>query len=232
MVKTPLLIGYIRVSTKRQGRSGLGLEAQQQALADHQQQQGGRVLATYKEIESGKRADRPELARAIAHAKRSGATLVVAKLDRLSRNAAFLLTLQASGLPMVFLDLPGANEFTVGVMALVAQHEARLISERTRAALAAYKRRGGRLGGELPQCRNLTERARARGRKAASKSITERARQAYVDLLPTMLEWRQAGLSQQAIADRLNDEGQTTRRGKPWNQVQVMRVLERATQPA
>ena len=80
---------------------------------------GRPVLATYKEIESGKRADRPELARAIAHAKRSGATLVVAKLDRLSRNAAFLLTLQASGLPMVFLDLPGANVFTVGVMALV-----------------------------------------------------------------------------------------------------------------
>ncbi len=128
---------------------------------------------------------------------------------------------------MVFLDLPGANEFTVGIMALVAQHEAKLISERTRAALAAYKRRGGRLGGSLPQCRNLTDKARRKGVKAASKAISERARQAYADLLPTMLEWRQAGLSQQAIADRLNEQQQTTRRGCEWSQVQVKRVLDR-----
>jgi DNA invertase Pin-like site-specific DNA recombinase len=222
------IIAYIRVSTKRQGRSGLGLEAQQQALADYQRDGSVQQLAIYKEVETGKSANRPELAKAIAHAKRSGATLVVAKLDRLARDAAFLLTLQASGLPMVFLDLPGANEFTVGVMALVAQHEARLISERTKAALQAYKRRGGLLGGSLVQCRNLTERARAKGRKAASKAISEAASQAYADLLPTMLEWREGGLSQRAIADRLNEKGQTTRRGKPWNQVQVMRVLERA----
>ena len=228
MVKHPSSIGYIRVSTKRQGRSGLGLEAQQEALRGYQQEHGGRMLATYREVESGKHADRPELARALAHAKRSGATLVVAKLDRLSRNAGFLLTLQASGLPMIFLDLPGANEFTVGVMALVAQHEARLISERTRAALQAYKRRGGKLGAALPQCRNLTSHACAKGRRAASKAISEGARQAYADLLPTMQEWRAAGMSQQAIADRLNEEGQTTRRGKPWNQVQVLRVLDRA----
>jgi len=221
-------IGYIRVSTKRQGRSGLGLEAQQQALAEYLQNHGGRLLATYKEIESGKNCERVELMRAIAHAKRSGAKLVVAKLDRLSRDAAFLLTLQKSGLPMVFLDLPGANEFTIGVMALVAQHEARLISERTKSALAAYKRRGGKLGAQLPQCRNLTDKARAKGRRNASKAISERAREAYSDLLPAMLEWRESGLSQQAIADRLNDQGQTTRRGCPWSQVQVMRVLDRA----
>ena len=139
------IIAYYRVSTQKQGRSGLGLEAQQEALKTYQVESKARLLASYKEVETGKSADRPELNRAIAHARRSGATLVVAKLDRLSRNAAFLLTLQASGLPMVFLDLPGANEFTVGIMALVAQHEARLISERTKAALAAYKRRGGHL---------------------------------------------------------------------------------------
>lgn len=222
------IVAYIRVSTKRQGRSGLGLEAQQEALDAYRRENGGRVLATYKEVETGKSAHRPELEKAIAHAKRSGATLVVAKLDRLARNAAFLLTLQASGLPMVFLDLPGANEFTVGVMALVAQHEARMISERTKAALAAYKRRGGLLGGSRPECRNLTEKARRKGRRAASKAIAEKAREAYSDLLPAMLKWREAGMSQQAIADRLNAEGQTTRRGKPWSQVQVMRVLDRA----
>lgn len=219
------IVQYVRVSTQKQGRSGLGLEAQQEALRLHKKQTGARVLATYKEVETGKTADRPELQRAIAHARRSGATLVVAKLDRLARNAAFLLQLQASGLPMVFLDMPGANEFTVGVMALVAQHEARLISERTKAALQAYKRRGGLLGGSLPQCRNLSERAKARGRKAANKMNAGKAREAYADLRPTLLEWQQAGLSQQAIADRLNEQGHTTRRGKPWSQAQVRRVL-------
>jgi DNA invertase Pin-like site-specific DNA recombinase len=227
MVKMPPVVGYIRVSTKRQGRSGLGLEAQQEALDAYRREHGGRVLATYREIETGKAADRPELARAIAHAKRSGAALVVAKLDRLARNAAFLLTLQASGLPMVFLDLPGANEFTVGVMALVAQHEAKLISERTKAALAAYKRRGGLLGGTRPECRNLTQAGRKRGANAAGAAAARMANEAYVDLLPTLKEWKAGGWSQQAIADELNRQGHTTRRGKPWNQVQVMRVLAR-----
>ncbi|MGA2621979.1 MAG: recombinase family protein [Thermoguttaceae bacterium] len=251
MVKMPPLVGYIRVSTKRQGRSGLGLEAQQEALDTYRRDHGGRVLATYREIETGKTADRPELARAIAHAKRSGATLVVAKLDRLARNAAFLLTLQASGLPMVFLDLPGANEFTVGVMALVAQHEAQLISQRTKDALAAYKKRrkvskrireaypdgvpdeivvatAGKLGASLPQCRNLTQQARKTGAQAAGRAVKKEADQAYVDLLPQMVEWRAARWSQQHIADELNQQGHTTRRGKRWNQVQVMRVLARA----
>lgn len=227
MVKAQSFVAYIRVSTKRQGRSGLGLEAQQQALADYQREHGGRLLATYREVETGKSADRPELNRAIAHAKRSKALLVVAKLDRLARNAGFLLTLQSSGLPMVFLDLPGANEFTVGVMALVAEHEARLISERTRAALAQYKKRGGVLGGADPRCRNLTPAARTRGLKIAWRANAERADAAYSDLLPAMREWRQGGLSQQAIADRLNEQGHTTRNGKAWNQGQVSRVLDR-----
>jgi DNA invertase Pin-like site-specific DNA recombinase len=224
----PPLVGYIRVSTKRQGRSGLGLEAQQEALDAYCRHNGCRVLATYKEIETGKSADRPELARAIAHAKRSGATLVVAKLDRLARNAAFLLTLQASGLRMIFLDLPGANEFTTGIMALVAQHEARLISERTKAALAAYKRRGGLLGGARCECRNLTQAGRQRGARAAGAAAARMANEAYVDLLPNLREWKAAGWSQQAIAEELNRQGHTTRRGCPWNAVQVGRVLARA----
>jgi DNA invertase Pin-like site-specific DNA recombinase len=128
---------------------------------------------------------------------------------------------------MVFLDLPGANEFTVGVMALVAQHEAKLISERTKAALAAYKRRGGLLGGTRPECRNLTQAGRKRGANAAGAAAARMANEAYVDLLPTLKEWKAGGWSQQAIADELNRQGHTTRRGKPWNQVQVMRVLAR-----
>jgi DNA invertase Pin-like site-specific DNA recombinase len=200
------------------------LEAQQNAQDTYRKECGGRILATYQEVETGKRADRPELTKAIAHAKRSGAVLVVAKLDRLARNAAFLLTLQASGLPMVFLDLPGANEFTVGIMALVAQHEAKLISDRTRAALQAYKRRGGVLGGADPRCRNLTDAARVKGLKRAWKANKDKASIAYADLLPTMQEWRES-MTLQQIADKLNGQGHTTRQGKAWSQVQVGRVL-------
>ena len=221
------IIPYYRVSTKRQGRSGLGLEAQQEALEAYRREHGGRGLASYKEVETGKTADRPELARALAHAKRSGATLVVAKLDRLARNMAFTAAVMDSGVEFAACDMPRANRFTLHVMAAMAEHEGRMISERTRAALQAYKRRGGKLGASLPQCRNLTDRARAKGAKIAAKARTEKAREAYADLVSTMLEWRQAGLSQQAIADKLNAEGQTTQRGKPWSQVQVLRVLAR-----
>ena len=219
------IIGYLRVSTKRQGQSGLGLDAQLEALESYRQEHGGRILATYKEVESGKKADRPELAKALAHAKRSGAMLVVAKLDRLSRNVAFISAVMDAGVDFVACDQPHASRFTLHILAAVAEHEARMISDRTKMALQAYKRRGGRLGATLPQCRNLTNAARARGRKAASKAISEQAREAYADLLPLMQEWKQAGLSQAAIAEKLNQAGHTTRHSKPWSQVQVMRVL-------
>ena len=219
------IIAYYRVSTKRQGASGLGLEGQEEALRSYQQEHGGRILATYKEVESGRHNDRPELARALAHAKRSGAMLVVAKLDRLSRNVAFISQVMDSGADLTACDQPHASRFTLHILAAVAEHEARMISERTKAALAAYKRRGGLLGGSRPECRNLTTTARARGRKAAAVVIADKARQAYTDLLPTMQEWQQSGMSQQAVADKLNSQGHTTRRGCPWSQVQVMRVL-------
>jgi len=221
------LVCYRRVSTDRQGESGLGLDAQEAAIQRYIDQSSGRVLATYTEIESGTRSDRPELIKAIAHAKRSGATLVMAKLDRLARNAPFLLTLQKSGLPLVFCDLLGANEFTIGIMALVADHEAGLISGRTKAALQAAKDRGIKLGASRPECRNLSQEARERGAKRSAEVRAEKARAAYEDLLPQMREWRAAGWTQQAIANRLNEAGHTTRRGRPWNQVQVARVLKR-----
>jgi DNA invertase Pin-like site-specific DNA recombinase len=203
----------------------LGLGAQAEAVSDFQREHGGRLLAAYKEVETGKRADRPELARALAHAKRSGAMLVVAKLDRLARNVAFTSALMDAGVDFVACDQPHANRLTLHILAAVAEHEARMISERTKAALAVCKQRGTLLGGSRPECRNLTDKARAKGRANASKVIAEQAREAYADLLPTMQEWRSAGMTQQAIADRLNAEEQTTRRGKSWTQVQVMRVL-------
>ena len=222
------LIGYMRVSTKGQGESGLGLEAQRSALEGFARQSNGTLLCVYTEVESGKRADRPELAKAVAHAKRSKATLCVAKLDRLSRNVEFLAGVMNSGCEFAAADMPAANRFMLHVMAAVAEHEAKAISERTKAALSAYKARGGKLGAELEQCRNLTAAARRKGAKRAGEAVAKAAVDAYADLVPSMVAMRAEGVTLAGIAERLTTEGHTTRRGKPWNAVQVARVLERA----
>ncbi len=220
-------IGYMRVSTKGQGESGLGLEAQRAALESYVRQANGMLLMVYTEVESGKRADRPELAKAIAHAKRSRAVLCVAKLDRLSRNVEFLARVMNSGCEFTAADMPAANRFMLHVMAAVAEHEAKAISERTKSALAAYKARGGKLGAELPQCRNLTDDARRKGARRAGEAVAKAAVEAYADLRPGMIDMRAKGATLAGIAEKLNTEGHTTRRGKPWNPVQVSRVLER-----
>ena len=222
-----MAIGYLRVSTKGQGESGLGIEAQRAAVEGYCKQSGAAFITVYTEVESGKLSDRPELAKALAHARRSKATLVVAKLDRLARNVAFLSALMDSTVPFVACDNPHANRLTLHILAAVAEAEAVAISQRTKAALAAYKARGGKLGADLPQCRNLTEEARRKGAQNAGVAVAEAADEAYADLLPIVGELRAKGLSLQAIADDLNAQGHTTRRGKPWNPVQVSRVLER-----
>ena len=221
-------VGYLRVSTKGQGESGLGLEAQRTAVEAYARQNGATTVTWYTEVESGKLADRPELAKALAHAKRSKATLVVAKLDRLARNVAFLSALMDSKVPFVCCDNPHANRLTLHILAAVAEAEAVAISQRTKAALAAYKARGGKLGGQLPQCRNLTPEATAKGRQHAAEARAVAAVEAYADLSPIMADLRSKGLSLQAIADELNTQGHTTRNGRSWNPVQVSRVLELA----
>jgi DNA invertase Pin-like site-specific DNA recombinase len=221
------LVGYVRVSTKGQGESGLGLEAQQAAIDAYAAYHGGNVVRVYTEVESGKRTDRPQLAAALAHAKRSRATLVVAKLDRLARNVAFLSRIMEAKADFVACDNPAANKLTLHILAAVAEAEAEAISARTKAALTAYKARGGKLGGALPQCRNLTQEARQRGAKAAGESLRAKADEAYADLAPIVRELHAKGTTQAAIAAELNKLGHTTRRGKPWNQVQVGRVLQR-----
>src|SRR5665213_1755839 len=140
---TPKFVSYLRVSTAKQGRSGLGLEAQREAVRQFVAARGGKIIAPeFVEVETGKRNDRPDLEKALKRCRLTGATLVVAKLDRLSRNAAFLMTLRDSGVSFVAADLPEANTMTVGVMAVVAQHEREAISQRTKAALAAARARG------------------------------------------------------------------------------------------
>lgn len=225
------IIAYYRVSTKQQGDSGLGLEAQQTAVETYAAQIGARIVASYREVESGKLADRPQLAKALTHAKRSKATLVVAKLDRLARNVAFLSALMRAGVDFVACDNPHANKLTIHILAAVAEDEAERISARTKAALAAAKARGVKLGSNRPGHWRGREEARMSGlanaRKAAVKVVTESAREAYADLRPVMMEMRTAGATLASIAEKLNTDGHTTRRGKPWNPVQVSRVLER-----
>jgi DNA invertase Pin-like site-specific DNA recombinase len=222
------LVGYIRVSTDKQGQSGLGQEAQEAAIQAHVAQTGCQLLAIYTEVESGKRSDRPELARAMAHAKRSKAKLVIAKLDRLTRNVHFLSGLMEAGVDFVACDNPHANRLTVHILAAVAEAEARMISDRTIAALAAYKARGGTLGGQRENTRPLTLADRRKGAAKAGRVAKAHADDAYSDLVPWLREMRDAGMSLRAIAEKLTQEGHTTRTGKLWNQVQVKRVLERA----
>ena len=136
------IIGYERVSTARQGASGLGIEAQRQAIEGFAAGRNADLIARFTEVESGRNPDRPELQQALHLAKVTGATLVIAKLDRLSRNAAFLLTLRDSGVRFAAVDLPEANDLTVGIMALVAQAEREAISRRTKEALAVARSRG------------------------------------------------------------------------------------------
>lgn len=223
--KDQKIIAYYRVSTDRQGKSGLGLEGQRATIEAFALAQGAKIIAAYTEIESGKIAERPELQRALAHARRSRATLVVAKLDRLARNVAFLSALMESGAEFLACDNPHANRLTIHILAAVAEDETRRISERTKAALAAYKARGGLLGAARPQCRTLTTEARHRGAQAAGHVAHDQARRAYTDIVPLLVELHGRGLSLRAMATELNVLGHTTRHGKRWNQVQIARVL-------
>jgi DNA invertase Pin-like site-specific DNA recombinase len=219
------IIAYFRVSTRKQGDSGLGLEGQEAAVKTFAQQRGGKILGSYTEVESGKIAERRELNKALAHARRSKAILVVAKLDRLARNVAFLSALMDSGVEFVACDNPHANRLTIHILAAVAEDEALRISERTKAALAAYKARGGKLGASRPECRTLTDEARKRGAARAGALAKETAAKAYHDIEPLLAELRDKGFSLREIARRINDLGHTTRRGKYWSHIQVNRIL-------
>jgi DNA invertase Pin-like site-specific DNA recombinase len=225
------LVGYYRCSTESQGRSGLGLEAQQSAVKEHVKLTGCELVGEYTEVESSHRDDldnRPELRKAIRHAKRSKATLVIAKLDRLARSVYVTAELMRSGVEFVACDNPTANRLTIQILAVMAEHEAEQISKRTSAALAAYKARGGLLGASLPQCRNLTHQARLKGGEAAKTAHAKRADEAYAEeVYPRIKALARQDLSLRAIACTLNDEGHQTLNGKQWTAVQVGRILDR-----
>ncbi len=214
-------VAYFRVSTQRQAASGLGLEAQQETVRAYTQGAGLEVAATFTEAETGtgKKA-RPQLVKAIAEAKARRAVLVIAKLDRLARNVRFVAELMESGVDFVAVDMPDANRLTVHIIAALAEHEARLISVRTKDALAAAKRRGVKLG--KPE--NLDRNAQLAGAQAMREKAVRENSQAFA--LARVLH--AGGASLREIAGRLNEAGHTTRTGKPWGPVQVSRMLKRA----
>jgi DNA invertase Pin-like site-specific DNA recombinase len=218
-------VAYERVSTARQGTSGLGLEAQRRAIDDFATSRGAEVLARFTEVESGRRADRPELARALHLARVTGATLLIAKLDRLSRNAAFLLALRDSGVRFLAVDLPQANDLTVGIMALVAEAEREAISRRTKEALAAARARGMKLGN--PNGAASLRRA-GKGAVALRAAVSANADAFAFDLAGVLADVRASGhTSLRAIAAELTSRGIRTRRGGHWQVSNVKGLLAR-----
>lgn len=213
-------IAYYRVSTARQGQSGLGLAAQRASVENYAKRNGLSLAAEYVEVETGtKKRERVVIREAIREARAQSATLLIAKLDRLARNVAFISALQESAIDFVAVDMPHANKLTVHIMAAIAEHEAELISKRTKAALAAAKARGTQLGS--PD--NLTRDAALRGAQANHTRAVEayRTKSGYCRLL------REKGLTYQQIADTLNMEGHLTRRGKQFTPMTVYRMLGR-----
>lgn len=213
-------VAYYRVSTQRQGQSGLGLEAQQSQVMRFVGQ-AGNIIAEYTEVESGKNDQRIQLANAIEHAKSSSARLVIAKLDRLSRNATFIFCLRDSNVDFVCADMPEANSLTIGIMAVLAQDERERISQRTKAALEAKKAQGAILG--KPE--NLTTEARKSGLNIRKRNA--RKSKANIQATELCLAYRSQGLTLGQMADKLNSIEMKTRYGKSFQAMTVKRLLDR-----
>jgi DNA invertase Pin-like site-specific DNA recombinase len=251
----PLLVGLVRVSTEKQEESGLGLDAQLAAIETHRARIHGELLEVYREVESGTHKDidsRPRLKDAVDHALEVDATLVIAKLDRLVRSTSVMQYLKDTRVRFVACDNPHANELTIDILVAVAANEARMISTRTKDALAAYKATcrlskrirklypegvppevvaatAGKLGGSLPQCRNLTAEGRTRGQARSIESRRARALKAAQAIGRLVTAWREAepGLSLEETARRLNARRRRPPQGKLWSGKQVQRVLDR-----
>jgi DNA invertase Pin-like site-specific DNA recombinase len=214
-------VSYLRVSTARQGASGLGLEAQRAAVAGYLNGGDWALVEEVVEVESGKRNDRPALADALRLCRKHRASLVIAKLDRLARNVAFISNLMESGVEFVAVDMPQANRFVVHILAAVAEQEAEAISKRTKAALAAAKARGTRLGGRRVSAERFAEIGLA-ARLARTADAEKRA----ADLLPVIESAKAAGAqSLRQIAAALNAKNIPAPRGGEWSAVQVRRAL-------
>ncbi len=210
-------IAYFRVSTTKQGNSGLGIEAQEASVKQYCSSNNIALTASYTEVETGKKdslENRPVLQKVLGHCKRIGATLIIAKLDRLSRSVRVTSLLHSSNIEFIACDFPSANRFTIQILAAVAENEARMISDRTKAALGALKARGVKLGSHRPECAGgLTLDGRQRG---GAKSALDKQRQkveAYSEIIGEVFALRKSGMYLRDIAKILNDRGETTRTG-------------------
>lgn len=220
------IVAYYRVSTRMQGFHGLGMDAQRRSVSAYAEFRGLEIVAAYEEVESARREhlkNRPQLVRALAHARRSGAVLVIARLDRLARNVFVTSQLLESGVEFVACDNPHANRMTIQIIAVMAEQESRLISERTKAALAAMRARG------IPHTstRRLTPAEISRGQRASAVARRARTKEAYADLVPVVREMRERGLSVERVAEGLNFLGQRNQRGLAWQSSAVARFLRR-----
>lgn len=221
MMPSGKFIAYFRVSTQRQGQSGLGLDAQRHSVMSYLNGGDWKLLDEYTDIESGKNTERPQLQRAMEHCRITGAKLVIAKLDRLSRDAAFLLGLEKSGIEFVAVDMPNANRLTIGIMAVMAQHEREMISLRTKEALAAAKKRGVKLGG----LRGGYVPDASKGTAAIKKNADQFAQ----SIGPIIQAMRDNGMKLKDISDALTNQGIKTARNGTWTPTAVSRILQRIT---
>ncbi|WP_353066436.1 recombinase family protein [Tunturibacter psychrotolerans] len=218
-------ISYLRVSTARQGASGLGLEAQREAVSRYLNGGQWQLIQEVVEVESGRRNDRPAIAEALRLCRLHKATLIIAKLDRLARNVHFISSLMESGVDFLACDFPEANRLTVHILAAVAEHEASMISSRTKAALAAAKARGTVVGGQRGSLERMASMA-VKGTLASANVRRQSAAKRRDDLFPVIERLRVDGAtSLRAIANELNKTGLTTARGCIWTATQVQRVL-------
>ncbi len=219
-------ISYLRVSTQKQGKSGLGLEAQQTAVAGYLNGGAWTLVAEVVEVESGKNGARPKLAEALRLCRMHKATLVVAKLDRLARNVAFVATLLESGVKVVCCDMPDADVTMLHIYAVMAEREGKAISARTVAALAAAKARGVVLGGYRWE---IDAETRKRALESSISTRKEVAATFAADVLHSIADVKTSGaVSLRDIAAGLNERKVPTARGGEWTAVQVSRVLKTA----
>jgi DNA invertase Pin-like site-specific DNA recombinase len=207
-------VAYYRVSTDKQGKRGLGLDAQRQAVAAFVAARGA-ILAEFTEVESGRKSERPQLLAALALCRRQKATLVIARLDRLARNVALISNLMESRVDFVAVDMPEANRLTIHILAAVAEHERELIAKRTQAALQVAKARGVRLGNPSPLPASLLARQALREQTAAR----------HATLRPLIVELQRQGLGLHAIARELNRRQVATARGGQWYATSVRNIL-------
>ncbi len=217
------IVSYLRVSTVKQGVSGLGLEAQRAAVGSFARAGSHTIVSEFVEIESGSKAARPQLAAALTACRLHRATLVIAKLDRLARNVAFIANLMDGGVEFVACDMPHANRLTLHLLAAIAEHEREMISQRTKAALQAAKARGARLGnpngaaGLLDGCRAAAERSVAVRRAKAAQHAAA--------VGPLLEELTARGLGRAVLAAALNERGVPSASGASWYPEQVRRTL-------